>query len=102
MMAYWRLRNPDDFPPGFHEGLRKGVGAEKVIWAGFTRTGAEKAQMDWRLFRFCLRSYPHHPLYAAERDLRHRTRVSWNRASNRWELLLTSRKSVFEELISMR
>lgn len=100
-MAYWRVRNPDDFLPSFHDAMRQGEGQDKIAWAGYTREGLNRAAEDFRLFRFCIRQYPSHPLYKVERGLIHRTHKAFDRQTRQWRLLLNSRRNVLEDCTNL-
>jgi hypothetical protein len=100
-MAQWRVRDPGSFPPGFHEAMRAGVGVDKLVSRRFTLPAARSDQTQWQIFRFSLRNYPMHPSAAWESKLVHRTRIAWNESMRMWDLLLTSRESVFTDIEKM-
>jgi hypothetical protein len=100
-MARWRLRDPGSFPPGFHAAMLAGEGVDKVVTQRYTLAAARSDQEDWRLFRFCLRHNDNSTAATFERKLMHRTRIAWNKDAHVWELLLTSRPTVMEDLVEM-
>lgn len=97
-MAQWRLQDPSNFPPQWHDAMRQGIGKDKVVQHTFTRQAVKAAQERFRLFRFCLRGYPLHPTARFEKALLHQTSTRFNRELKLWELVLTSKPSVFAEL----
>jgi hypothetical protein len=97
-MAEWRMRDPGSFPPQFHEAMRQGVGVDKLVSQRYTHRSILSDQIQWRLFRYCLRGHPGHPTAVNETSLMHRTRIRWNEDSRLWELLLTSRRTVLEDM----
>ena len=76
--------------------MRAGVGDDKLVMQFYTEIRAKRMQVEFRIFRYCLRFDVNHPTAAYERDYKHRTRVAYNGQSGMWELLLTTRKSVLE------
>lgn len=98
-MARWRVRDPGSFPPDFHRALRQGVGVDKVVAQCYTQARAKSLQREWQIFRFALRNYASYPLARMEATLSHRTRVALNCDTSMWELLLTSRESVLQDMI---
>lgn len=97
-MAEWRLRPVGSFPSVFAAALAQGPGVDKVVIRLHTEMAARYMQKQFRLFRFCLRSDAMHPLVQVERELIHRTRVAYNWELKLWELLLTSRESVTQDM----
>jgi hypothetical protein len=100
-MAKWRLRDPGSFPPSFHDAMRAGEGKDKLVVRRFTEASIRADAEDFRIFRFSLRHHPAHSTAAWETKLKHRTRVAWNPLNRQWELLLTSRRSVLEDIVKM-
>lgn len=100
-MAYWRLQSPSKFPAYFHDAMVRGEGVDKLIIARYTEAQIRREAKDFRLFRFCLRHYPGIPAGAAEVTFKHRTKVVWDEGDRTWKLLLTSRRNVLEDIVSM-
>lgn len=101
MMPQWRLRDPGSFPPAYHEAMRQGEGVDKVVARVYTEKSVRHHQTMFQLFRFSLRNYPGYALHEVEVSLQHRARVAWNYDLRMWELLLTSRKSVMQDVSAM-
>lgn len=97
-MAQWRLRDPGSFAPDFHRAMQEGEGVDKVVTVRWTKSQVERDRIEWRLFRYSLRHYSAHPSALWEPVLIHRTRIAYNHLRERWELLLTSRRKVMEEM----
>jgi hypothetical protein len=100
-MAQWRLRDPGSFPPLFHTAMREGPGEGKIVAQTYTKRALDREQVEWQLFRFSLRHYDSHPSSYWEARLVHRTSKVWNEEKRMWELLLTSRRKVLEDLAKM-
>lgn len=78
--------------------MLEGVGVDKVVVRRITEASVRREAEEFRLFRFCLRNYPSVPAARFERELKHRTRIAYNRERDLWELLLTSRPNVMEDV----
>lgn len=101
-MSQWRYKGPDTFPRGFHDALLLGEGEGKVAARRITRAAIDSDRTQWNIFRYSLRQTPGHPLHRIEAGFIHRTKVVYNRERELWELHLTSRRKVMEDIVSMR
>lgn len=97
-MAQWRVRSPGSFPIAFHQAMALGIGVDKVAGRYRTKQAAKGAQVDWRIFRYSLRAHPSHPLFEFEHGFVHVTRVRWAPDSGMWELVLTTRATVLQDM----
>lgn len=97
-MSWWRDRDPGSFSTPFHHALTQAGVGEIVIQTYYTKGGADAAQKQWRLFMYNVRLRPHHLLHHACVHYTHRTKVRWNKAIERWELLLISREKVMNSI----
>jgi hypothetical protein len=97
-MVWWRAKNPAMFVPSFHDAMAQGIGDDKLVFLSDDKDVVVRMQKEFRLFRFCLRERPTHPLAKFERNLEHRTRITFNPTFRRWELLLTSRVRLTDQM----
>lgn len=88
----WKVYIPQMFPSSWHRAMLEGVGKDKVVERFYTKPAVLKAQKRFALFRLSLRHHPLHETAMAHEALAHRTRIIFNHGTQRWELLLTSRK----------
>jgi hypothetical protein len=100
-MAYWRLKALETFPRLFHEALMKGEGDEKVLARRLRKEAAVADRLNWNIFRYNVRQGPPSALRTQEESLIHCTRIAYNPDLRMWELLLTSRRKVMEEIVSI-
>lgn len=97
----WQLYDPSTFHAGWHDAMQAGEGRDKVMQRFHTAQAAKIAQLKVSLFYYSLRNYPLHLSAQVYAKLKHRTRLAYNHNLQRWELLLTSRKFIMDELESL-
>lgn len=96
-MPQWELRPPSTFPRAFHEAVLQGPG-EYVIASTFTERAIRRWQIEWRLFMFSLRNHDQHELHKAAKWYVFRARKHHDSSTGRFELHLTIRPPLMEEI----
>jgi hypothetical protein len=72
--------------------MELGVGTH-VVWSAQAKYTIEGMQEDWRLFQYCLRHHPNHPIAKYAKGLTRRAFCRQNKATGRWEFVLMVRES---------